>query len=278
MRSPIIRINDVKDIDTSRISVYDMNNRYIDHSGNMYGLKFDRNTKKIKIIHLLRTLREESYAIQHQIIAKRLQSSINKEETIEENENPYVDLDNFDPILVLNEILSLMESHKERLKGIMMNIKNSNVFTKDNKEESIELDTIFRSIELDGLQQIDNVESYEKELSQYPRSLTYYQTKLDSTARRVVDRMMGDTVRIMNFIHAYEMSAALNILYTLLRETLSSLMNLLGKMDDVLAAKTNQFEIKSFEDSRISVTNTMIEIDAILEKLKPFEEYLRTVK
>lgn len=277
MRSPIIRINSIEDIDTSRISIYDMNNRYIDHSGNMYALKFDRNAKKVKVIRILRTLGEKSYAVQHQIIAQKLNpSAASKEEITEDRTEGAVDLKTFDPSMVINEVLVLMESHKERLKGIMMNIKNSNIFTKDTKEESIELDNIFRSIELDGIQQIEKVESYEKELSQYPRSTTYYLAKLDDNAREIVERMGDDNVRIMSYIHSYEMSDALIILYKALHKMLASLIELVNQMEDIVTTKTNQFEIKSFEDSRISITNTIIEIDGVLDKLKPFEEYLKS--
>ena len=42
MKNVIIRINDISDIDTSKISVYDLNNRYVDTHGTMYGLRYNK--------------------------------------------------------------------------------------------------------------------------------------------------------------------------------------------------------------------------------------------
>jgi hypothetical protein len=46
MKKKIIRINDISEIDTSKISVYDLNNRYVDPKGNLFGLKYDRFKSK----------------------------------------------------------------------------------------------------------------------------------------------------------------------------------------------------------------------------------------
>jgi hypothetical protein len=137
----------------------------------MYGLKYDRLSKKIHVIRIVRTLAEEASGIQQKIIKKKFneamlppEDELPGEETEDEEKEDIF----FDPGTLINEILEQISSHKERLRGIMMNIKNSNIFPKENKNESVELENIFRNMEIDGIQQFEKVENYEKELTHYP--------------------------------------------------------------------------------------------------------------
>ena len=279
MKGDVIKINDISDIDTSKISIYDLNNRYIDIKGNIYGLKFDYSSKKIKAVRIIRSRKEDAFFIQQQIFMKKLHdvSEINdkaaeyEKASAAENEKEL-----FSPSIVIGEILGNIDSHKARLKGIMMNIKNSHLFSKENKEESKELEDIFKNIDIDGILQLEKVESYEKELTVYPRSITYYQAKVDDQAREVMEQLAGNNDGLRNFIRLYEMHGSLLHVYENLSKILVSLANMIkrpGSGEEYLA--TSAVESKSLADAQISITNTIIEIDEILEKLKPFDEYLK---
>ena len=49
MKKVIIKINDVSQINTSRVSVYDLNNRYIDPLGNITDLNIIKPRKRSKL-------------------------------------------------------------------------------------------------------------------------------------------------------------------------------------------------------------------------------------
>jgi len=280
MKHKIIRIGSIAEIDTSKINVYDLNNRYIDPRGNMYGLKYDRLRKKIEIIRLVRTLTDEAPVMQHKIIQKKIDDTRNtaEEEEYEEELDEDMSMEEeriFDPLTLVNETLRLMDSHRERLKGIMMNIKNSNVFPKENKSESIELENIFRNLEIDGIQHFEKVDNYERELTSYPRSITYYQAKVDTHGRQVIEMLGGNNERILRFIHFYEMYNSITALYRNLRKILTSLIEFVA-VKDVESMKTlTAFERQSFEDAAVSIDNTMREIDRILDSMVPMGEYLQ---
>ena len=281
MKGVIIKINDVSDIDVSRIGVYDLNNRYIDIKGNIYGLKFDQSLKRIKIVRIIRSRKEDAPFIQQQIFMKKLHGTPEVNAKITEQEN-VPDVENkrelFNPSMVVKDILGTIDSHKARLKGIMMNIKNSNLFLRENKEENKELEDIFRSIDIDGILQLEKAESYEKELTVYPRSITYYQAKVDNQARAVMEQLAGNDESMRKFIYAYEMSGSLLHVYEILRKILVSLADLIKRPDseeESSPTPTSAVESKALADAQISITNTIIEIDGILGKLKPFSEYLK---
>ena len=279
MKSPIIRINDVSEINTSKISVYDLNNRYIDKRGNMYGLKYDRMSKKIQVIRILRTLAEEAPVIHQKIVKKKFEEAMSpSEDEFPEDEFEEDEEDNifFDPNSLISDILDQISSHKERLRGIMMNIKNSNIFPKENKNESVELENIFRNLDIDGIQQFEKVENYEKELTHYPRSITYYQAKIDTRGREVIEFLAGSNEKIMRFIHLYEMYNSISAVYRNLKKILLTLVEFINQKDLDTGRKLSQFEKQSFEDAQVSISNTMYEIDEIIDSLIPLNEYLKS--
>ena len=278
MKSAIIKIDDITDIDISKIGIYDLNNRYMDVKGNIYGLKFDYGSKKIKIVRIIRTHKEDAPFIQQQILMRKIQDVPEVNDKAPEHEETF-DTDDkeepFNPSMVIKDILGNIDSHKARLRGIMMNIKNSPLFSKD-KGEIKEFEDVFRGIDIDGILQLEKTESYEKELSLYPRSITYYQAKVDNQARATMERLAGNNDGLRNFVYSYEMSNTLLHVYENLRKILESLAELIKKFSvEEESSVMSSAESKSFVDAQISITNTVIEIDEILKKLKPFGEYLK---
>ncbi|MBN2434304.1 MAG: hypothetical protein JXK07_03455 [Spirochaetes bacterium] len=73
MRTDFIHIDSIEDIDTSKASVYDLNKRYMDKNGTMYGLRFNRSQRKVEIIRILRTSNDRAQMIRHRIREKKKQ-------------------------------------------------------------------------------------------------------------------------------------------------------------------------------------------------------------
>jgi hypothetical protein len=188
MKHKILRIDSISDINTSKISVYDLNNRYIDAQGNLFGLRYNRIEKKIEIIKLIRKNSSDAFHVQQRIVKdKKDNPSYNvSEENFYENDDEaaHIETEQFvDPEGFINSTIAEMSNHKSRIQGIIMNIKNTEAFPRDNKHEAAQLEDIFRNIEIDGILRFDELENYYKELTSYPRSITYYQAKLDSKGR-----------------------------------------------------------------------------------------------
>jgi len=280
MKNKIIRIESIDDIDTSKISVYDLNNRYIDSKGNMYGLKYNRMLKKIDIIKIIRTHADDASVfhqkiIQKKIIETRSEGDLNGSES-EFDDNEFEEEEEyFEPNSFIMHSLDLMISHRERLKGIMMNIKKSNLYPKENKADSIELENIFRNIDIDGIQQFEKVENYQKELANYPRSITYYQAKIDTSGRNMIEMLAGDNEKIMKFIYQYEMYNAILSLYRNMKKIFNTLVEFLRHSDDENIKNLPQNEKQSYNDAMVSIDNTQNEIDDLLDSIIPLEEHLK---
>lgn len=280
-KARIIRIENVSDIDTAKVSIYDLNNRYVDKKGNLFGLKYNRLTKKVDIIKLMRTHYEDASVIQQQVIQKKISDS--KKPHNETSNSSFYDFGTdliekgdkvYDPEVFIDDILSVMHTHGERLKGIIKNVINSNVFPKENKADSIELDEIFRNIEIDGVQKFGKIYNYKKELTSYPRSLTHYQAKMDKRGREIIDRLSENNDRAMKFIYLYEMIQSIREVYSGLNLFIDNLIKFMSTIDRDSMQHLTPLERQAFKDAKVSIQTTKNDINRILEEIPIVEEFI----
>ncbi|HON78631.1 MAG TPA: hypothetical protein PK544_09095 [Spirochaetota bacterium] len=306
MKTRFIKVDDISQIDLSKVSVYDLRNRYIDAKGNMYGLKYNRNEKKIEIIKIIRTLARGSGYYSQQIMKRRengtpadsdeemeevMDGEIDSPETAapepggNESESP-ADMsgemaaapeaaaeDEWNPDYFISKTITLMESHKSRLNGIVMNVKNSNIVPANDKMGSTFLIDVFRNIDLDGVQKIDTLQNSHKELVSYPRSIVYYVAKLDTRSKNIVDTLDTDS-RKMRFIYLSEMYFSIRNLYRSLKTILNELKDFIGEYEEKHAAKISYNEEKILQDGKTSISNTISEINMILTGCKKLENFV----
>ncbi|MFC1668778.1 hypothetical protein ACFL20_00175 [Spirochaetota bacterium] len=280
MKNRIIRINKISDIDTSKVSVYDMNNRYLDNDGNIYGLKYDKVQKKIDIIKLVRTHNSDVTSMQQKIIQRKSEDNValdiedNNEflERGDENTTYTKDVNHF-----ISSTISNISTHKERLIGIIMNIKNSKAFPKENKAESVTLDDIFRSIEIDAIQKFDEFENYHRELTSYPRSVSYYQAKMDQSARDIIEKLFDKQSKVMKFIYYYEMINSIDDVYQNVYKLLINLKQFIDnkKTDEKKAYGTTEHQF--LNDAKTSLTNTIEEIEKLIGYIVKHKEKIMDI-
>ena len=281
MKSLIIRINDVADIDTSKISVYDLNNRYIDSQGNMYGLKYNKSLRKIDVIKIVRTHEKNAATYQQMIIQKRrdiAESAVNGDGAGPAAEGPPEEPeDRFNPDIFIEKTLELTTTHRERIRGIIMNIRNSNIVSKDNKTDSSQLEDIFRNLEIDGIQGADNLINYQKELASYHRSLSYYQAKMDDRAREIIEKLASDNRKVIKFIYHAEILENMRLLYRNIDRNIKHLKTFLEEKNPDEVKWITPYERQSFKDGMISINTTISEVDRLMGDLTLLEEYAFTI-
>jgi hypothetical protein len=277
MKNVIIRINDISEIDTSKISVYDLNNRYVDAHGTMYGLKYGKSSRKIEVIKIVRTHEKNAASFQQKIIQKKRGMN----ETAHGDDVSFSDDGDHDesaetfynPEAFIEKTMELAHTHRERIKGIIMNIRNSNIVTKDNKTESNQLEDIFRNLEIDGMQGVDNLINYQKELINYPRSLTYYQAKMDDRGREIIDTLASSNRKVIRFIYLAEMLDNIRRLYKSIDKMINKLKAFLDEKNMEEVKWVSPHEKQSFKDGFVSITTTIQEIQDLQDDLNKLEEY-----
>jgi len=277
MKKKIIKINDISQIDTSKISVFDFNNRYIDPHGNIYGLKHDKVTRKVEIIKLRRYGARES-VIYQQMTNRNKGIDVHSANLMQgnpganENTTPADAL--YDPENFIGKVMNYADTHKARVLGIIKNIDESGIFGKENKHELNEFNDIIRNLEIDGVQQLDRLETYYKELTNYPRTITYYQTKMDNAAKRIFEQIAANQEQAMRFIYYYEMSFTIKGVYSNLQKYTSQLDILTSEKNFEDKPHVTKYHKQSFLDARTSIENTLSDIEEILRENSELNDYV----
>ncbi len=278
MKNVIIRINDIADIDTSRISVYDLNNRYVDSHGTMYGLRYNKAQRKIEVIKIVRTHEKNAATYQQKIIQKKRDAGDivangfdavggQYDEPEEESEEFY------NPEAFIERTMELTKTHRERLKAIVMMIRNSNIISKENKTDNTHLEDMFRNMDIDGMQPLENLANYQKELINYPRSLTYYQAKMDDKSREIIDTLVSSNRKVIRFIYLAEMLENTRMLYRSIEKLLKNLKQFLEEKNPDDVKWITAHEKQSFKDGMVSINTTIREIEDLLDDLRRLEDY-----
>jgi hypothetical protein len=137
------------------------------------------------------------------------------------------------------------------------------------------MENVFRNIEIEALKAFDNAENYHRELMSYPRSITYYQSKIDDEGSEIIAHLSGNNERIMRFIYAYEMHDTIKTVYRNLGSIISALTDFLyaKNLDEDKALSSH--EKKTYKDAMTSIENTIQEIDSTLDELSAYERYIR---
>ncbi|TAL30962.1 MAG: hypothetical protein EPN93_19020 [Spirochaetes bacterium] len=286
MKTRFIRINDISEIETSSTTVYDLNNRYIDARGNMFGLRYNRDSKKIEVIKIIRTPAQKSSYFQQQLVRHRRMKSANGEheavgsQRAEDaghvaagGEDAPETEDVFESEQYISQAMETMKTHRDRIAGIMMNIKNSHVVPETERGEANVLIQIFRSLEIDGIKRIEKVLDNHKEIVSYPRSLSYYESKLDNKGRDVFEAI-GDYEKRMKFVFHFEMFNSIKNLYNALFKGLKDLDYFLQdkKIDEVKGITLP--EKQCYLDATTSLANTLRESGKIMRDIAKLEEYV----
>lgn len=287
MKTVFIKINNISEINTSKISVQDLNNRYIDKEGKMYGLKYNRKARKVSITRIIRTPAKSAeyfnQILRTSKIEERLTHKTNniKIESSATPENSGIASEGNEKIfnfqMFINSTVELMQAHRDRIAGIMMNIKNSRMISERDKTNSTQLNDLFRNLEIDGIARIEKTLTDHKEIKNYPRSLSYYTAKLDSRNRRIFEQLDSDAKK-MAFVYAAEMYYTIKSLYRTLFKILNDLSHFINRISPGGPKDITSVERQYFIDAKTSVDNTVDETSKLLEDLQKLEENLNDSK
>jgi len=136
------------------------------------------------------------------------------------------------------------------------------------------LNNLFRNLDVDGIRRIEKVLDNQKELASYPRSISYYQSKLDNEGRRIFESLPEDDRR-MKFIYYSEMYTSIRNLYNSLFKVIKDLEFFLSDRNVDAMKNLTHAEKQNFHDATLSIANTLKEISGIMKDLKKLGEYVK---
>jgi hypothetical protein len=228
MNSEYIYIRSIEDIDPKKLTIRDLNKKFIDDQGRKYAVKFDFQTRQIQFVRIASSY-QEAIRIKQEILKEKQKNVFQKEQkeilpsrfdaTFKEQENKLEqenitlnkkmnDYDFLSPEEVLfdeNEFFKELEKESkksvESLRAIEKNLNRSQVFEKLSNSLN-EFFDLQKEIEIKCYNASEEAIKILKELVYYPRPINHYLTRLPDPIRKKIENL--NETQQFDFIKRYE--------------------------------------------------------------------------
>ncbi len=252
-KSEYIYVRSINDIDPKKLTIRDLNKKFIDEHGRKYAVQFDFTTREIKFVRIASSY-QEAIRIKQEILNQkdeswnhftnndksiydtREYSTINPsmEKTNEEKKENKKTQDNFlldsyfdleSPVFDENEFYTILEKKikksVESIKAIEKNLNRVQIFEK-NTNSLHDFFELQKQIELKCYNLSEEALKILKELVYYPRNAAYYYSKLPDPVRKQIENW--EEKQQLEYIKRYE-------IYRIFSELLKHLKNIINQLE-----------------------------------------------
>ncbi|MGB4270579.1 MAG: hypothetical protein WBK20_15555, partial [Spirochaetota bacterium] len=163
------------------------------------------------------------------------------------------------------------------LNGIITSIANSNIISDTDKMSWNTMNDYFRNLDMDGIQALEKIGELFAEFNNYPRSIIYYQSKLDTRHRKILDEIPSESSKL-RYVKYYEMWYQVKNAYKTIIKLLSDIKFLLEQQHIEEKRSMTPFQKQTYSDAIISIDNTLAEANSILSDCALIEDMISTSK
>ncbi len=295
-----IKIGSISEIDPNRLSISQINQRYIDSENNRYALRFNKEIRRIEIIKITTTQNVEvikqtsmptqtakPQQVQASIPAKveepikkaqptaepkfverrrfprrpnepisedtllagdidldimgaESKSTHNLDEEVEESSSsashalPAELVESRNPGLLVEHFIKVLGVYKERANAIVRNIQSSRIFevTGDPSENKNIVGNLAREFEAQVFEATDKMVDLHKEMTSYPRPITYYISKAPADMREDMKMIDSDREKLEK-LHIFEMQKHTTMIVNDMKKLSLQLLNILNLKSDI---------------------------------------------
>ncbi|GIX40697.1 MAG: hypothetical protein KatS3mg129_3192 [Leptospiraceae bacterium] len=255
-KSEYIFVRSINDVDPKKLTIRDLNKKFIDEDGRKYALKFDFQTRQIKFVRLASSY-QEALKIKQEILREKHKKELNQQKLEDNIQNIYakqereiIDLENkqenqknqlnqfsrnveidflspdeslFDENEFLKELERDTKKSVESLRAIEKNLNRAQVFEK----LSTSLNEFFdlqKEIEIKCYNASEEAIKMLKELVYYPRPATHYLSRLPDPIRKRIENL--DSKQQLDYIRRYE-------IYKIFRELIMNIIDFTNKLERI---------------------------------------------
>lgn len=241
--SEYIYVRSIDEIDPKKLTIRDLNKKFIDQEGRKYAIKFDLETRQIKFVRLAGSyqealkIKQEIQKEKEKFIEKKEKLEFQHTEKIEEptfakksnfQENKIMDFDfhtpdeNFiDENGFFKELERETKKSVESLKAIEKNLNRSQVFEKLSNSLN-EFFDLQKEIEDKCYHSSEEAFKIFKELVYFPRPVSYYISRLPEPIRKKIEKF--DEQQQFEYIKRFE-------IYKIFRELIMNIIDLTNQLE-----------------------------------------------
>jgi len=252
--SDYIPIESVSDIDVMKLSVRDLDKRYIDRSGNRYALRFNMKTRRPEVVQIVSN-RLEARRLQQTIRQEKVQKTpVQRAEREEMSLPPMIpqfvpDEEAFHEQKFVDECIAELPRLRESQQAAVSKMRQSHIFENVLSPEFLDLN---RSVERDAWRKIDENTAICKEWASRPPSLHTALMRVAAEKRKILDTIADEPVKLES-IRRWEWQDKIADSYERLHKFASELKALMDQVPEEEMAKTPQIQKQFFKDSAASL-------------------------
>ncbi|TGK12869.1 hypothetical protein EHO60_03050 [Leptospira fletcheri] len=170
--------------------------------------------------------------------------------------------------------LSEFQRIKERIESVLNNIRSSKIFeaTGDPSENKNIVGNLNREYDLEFFQKLDKILNYHKELTSFPRSITYYTAKYESSKKQILQSKTNDFEKLQLVIR-WEMQEMLLSLSKKLKKMVLDTLNVLNTKNENHLKQIAYNHQQMFKDARSALLYCSEDIGATLMSLQKWVDH-----
>lgn len=252
--SDYIPIESLEDIDVLKLSVRDLDKRYIDRSGNRYALRFNMKTRRPEVVQIVSN-RLEARRLQQSILQEKSRPAASAQSRKEPSSLPPViaqfvpDEETFHEQKFVDECVAELPRLRESQQAAVSKMRQSRIFENVLGPEFLDLN---RNVERDAWRKIDESIAICKEWTSRPPSLHTALIRVLPEKRKVLDTISDEPVKLES-IRRWEWQDKIADAYERLHKFSNEIKSLMDRVPEEELLKTPQAQRQFFKDAAASL-------------------------
>ncbi|TGK01245.1 hypothetical protein EHQ53_08960 [Leptospira langatensis] len=173
----------------------------------------------------------------------------------------------------IDDSVQQFQKIKERIESVLNNIRNSKIFeaTGDPSDNKNIVGNLTREFDIEFFQKLDKILNYHKELTSYPRSITYYTAKYESHRKQALQSRSSDQEKLKLVIR-WEMQEMLLSLARKLKKMVLNALNVLNTKNENHLKQVAYNQQQMYKDARSALLYCSEDIGALLISLQKWAD------
>ncbi|MGJ4786991.1 hypothetical protein EHQ52_09905 [Leptospira koniambonensis] len=162
---------------------------------------------------------------------------------------------------------------KDRIESVLNNIRNSKIFeaTGDPSENKNIVGNLAREFDIEFFQKLDKILNYHKELTSYPRSITYYIAKYESHRKQALQSKTSD-IEKLKLVIRWEMQELLLDLTRKVKKMVLNALNVLNTKNENHLKQVAYNQQQMYKDARSALLYCSEDIGGLLISLQKWAD------
>lgn len=280
MAKEYIPIDSIKDLDVKKVSIHELNRRYIDREGNKWTTRFNLKTRQIEIVQLVsnpqeasqlkaRIRREKLAGLSQEKETTTSTSTISSVQTDNSNQNEISDFTppaEGSPTAAELEIIDEGKFSEECMHDLEKFISSQQAVvhilrkTRPLDNSEINLLEFFRKLDNDGWKKAESIMNYYRELTSYPRPLNHYLNRLPAEKRSQIESLENEEDKMI-LVRRYELQKNFRLAFEAIASNSEELIQVLRSVPD------NELH-QMAADNRNAITDSISSLEYVLDSVR----------